>query len=209
MNMLTIWMWHWLYQSIYGHVRFPPALHALGVLRQPLHVSCPGSPAAFSERDPQRVLPAPPGAGALWLLRKALNAERTAYPQQWVLSGRGVGHLFLPMLCIFCLKKLNSPRGEKFFRTSLYAETGNTCVIHPEDERGERKPQGNRTSPPALLLCSSPLGSVCAGPCWSAARVPGCCLSLWAHVVATRGSWEKIQSWRKVTQNQSQRDPWI
>lgn len=71
--------------------------------------------------------------------------------KQLILSSVLWGICFFLILCIFCFKKLNIPSGEKFFRRSLYVETGKTCVIHRKDELEKTKPLGNREPRPSYL----------------------------------------------------------
>ena len=163
MNMLTIWMWHWYYQCIYGCVRFPPALHALRVLGQPLRVSCPGSPVrSVSETHSVcfQHLPEPEPCGSRRGLERREGGVPTAVSAGRPWRGRPVSCCALYIL----LYKVKQPKRGKGFRTSLFADS----VIHPEDEPGARRLRGNRTSPPALPL--GPLGSVRTVP---VGRQPG------------------------------------
>lgn len=66
------------------------------------------------------------------------------------------GICFFFILCIFCFEKLNIPRGEKFFRRSLYGETRKTCVILRRDEL-EKAPGNREPRPSTFLLFSSGL----------------------------------------------------
>ena len=177
MSMLTIWMWHWYYQCIYGCVCSPPALHALRVLGQPLRVSCPGSPVrSVSETHSvcfQHLLePEPCG------FQKGLERREGGVPTA-VSAGRPWRGWPVSSYALYILLyKVKQPKRRKVFSYTTVCRQRNSSGRWAWGEKAAGK-QNQPSCPPAQLLGLSPRGSLWVGS-------PGARLlpATWAHVVA-------------------------